>query len=105
MLTDVRTCSMTTAALNADIETLTAVKGSLASVPLEAAFESVVSILGLARVCLPSALFLAHFLTMRPGRAHKRRRIRRVGPVLCQNVPRVEISGGREQLGCVERIR
>ena len=51
MLTDVRTCSMTTAALNADIETLTVVKGSLASVPLEAAFESVVNILGLVRVC------------------------------------------------------
>ena len=50
MLTDVGTCSNATVALNADIEALTAAKESLASVPLEVVFESVVGILGLVRV-------------------------------------------------------
>ena len=62
MLTDVGTRSKATAALNADIGSITAVKDDLASAPLEAAFESVVSILGLVRVwvafCSLSGTFL-----------------------------------------------
>ena len=50
MLTSVGTGSTTSAALNADIEALTAAINSLGDVPLMVAFESVVGILGLVRV-------------------------------------------------------
>ena len=50
MLTSVGTGSTTSAALNADIETLTTAINSLGDVPLRVAFESVVGILGLVRV-------------------------------------------------------
>ena len=46
----VETHSTTTAALNADIETLTAAKDSIEIAPLKVAFESVIDVLGLVRV-------------------------------------------------------
>ena len=46
----VETHSTATAALNADIQTLTAAKDSIEIAPLKVAFESVIDILGLVKV-------------------------------------------------------
>ena len=46
----VETHSMTIAALNADIQTLTAAKDSIEIAPLKIAFGSVIDVLGLTRV-------------------------------------------------------
>ena len=60
---------MTTASLKFEIETLTATKGTLGSIPLEVAFESVVSVLTLGRVVLASILSCLIFCTDAPPRA------------------------------------
>ena len=50
--------SHSAAALNADIVTLTAAKGTLEIIPVKVLFESVIVILGLIRV---SIIILSHF--------------------------------------------
>ena len=94
--------STTTAALNADIEALTAAKYSIEIASLKVAFGSVIDILGLVRVRVFFCPFLVRLLTMRPGRDGGRRYICRTGPASCQSVPRVEDGDRKERLGCVE---
>jgi hypothetical protein len=50
---NVESHSATTAALNADIETLTAAKGTLEIIPVKVVVESVIVILTLVRVRVP----------------------------------------------------
>ena len=57
---------MTTTSLKFEIETLTATKGTLESIPLEVAFESVVSVLSLVRVVLAPTLSCLIFCTDAP---------------------------------------
>jgi len=50
----------TTAVLNADIETLTALKDTIESIPVKAVFESVIGILTLVRMRLLTPFPLSH---------------------------------------------
>ena len=57
---------MTTASLRVEIETLTTVKDTLGSIPLEVAFESVVSVLSRVRAVLAPTLICLIFCTDAP---------------------------------------
>jgi len=57
--TNVAQHEMTTAVLNADIDTLTAFKDTIESIPVKGVFESVIGILTLVRVSLPTSFPLS----------------------------------------------
>jgi hypothetical protein len=97
---NVESHSATTAALNADIETLTAAKGTLEIIPVKVVFESVIVILTLVRVRVPVfPLACAHFSIIRLERDYRRRCVCGTGQVLYQSVPRVEDRDRRKERG------